>query len=113
MSYNLSLILSMVFVVGFVLLGGDMFCLSIAYSSLDSASIAISYLIAKSGRTDDEYLTILENKYNVVFESVNPDPPNPGDVVDFVIYRMYHPLIISSTDMKLEASRSTVVGYYG
>lgn len=113
MSYNFSLIFSMLFVVAFILLGGDMFCLSVAYSSLDSASITISYLIAKSGRTDNEFLQTLESNYKVTFESINPSNPQPGDVVDYVIYRMYRPLIISTSEMRLEAARTTVVGYYG
>ena len=113
MSYNLGMILSMIFVVAFVLLGGDMFCLSSAYSSLDNASIAIGYLIAKSGRVDNEFLSSLENTYNITFENINPSSPMVGDVVDFTIYRMYSPLVISSNEMKLVAKRSTVIGYYG
>ena len=113
MSYNLGMIISMLFVVGFVLLGGDMFCIQSAYSNVDNASIAIGYLIAKSGRTDDEYLEQLENKYNITFENISPSSPQVGEVVDFTIYRMYHPLVVSSNDIKLVASRSTVIGYYG
>lgn len=113
MSYNLGMIISMVFVVAFVLLGGDMFCLSSAYSSLDNTSIAIGYLIAKSGRTDQEYLSTLEEHYKVSFENISPSSPNVGDVVDFTIYKMYSPLVLSSNEMKLVAKRSTVIGYYG
>lgn len=113
MSYKLGLILSMVFVVMFLLLGGDMMCLSAAYSRLDSNSISIGYLIAKTGRVDVEYLHTLEQTYDVRFLSVTPSSPHLGDVVEFTIYRMYDPLILSSNDIRLEASRSTVVGYYG
>ena len=113
MSYNLGMIISMVFVVAFILLGGDMYCLSFAYSNLDNASIAVGYLIAKSGRADAEYLEQLENRYNITFENVTPSSPNVGDVVDFTIYRMYSPLIVSSSQIKLVAKRSTVIGYYG
>ena len=113
MSYNLGMIISMVFVVAFVLLGGDMYCLSSAYSALDNTSITVGYLIAKSGRVDNEYLTNLESKYNITFENVNPSSPSPGEVVDFTIYRMYSPLVISTSQIKIVAKRSTVVGYYG
>lgn len=113
MSYKLGLILSMVFVVLFLLLGGDMMCLSAAYSYLDSNSISIGYLIAKSARVDTEYLSILEQTYNVKFMSISPSSPDIGEVVEFTIYRMYDPLIISNTKIKLVASRSTVIGYYG
>ena len=113
MSYNLGMILSMVFVAAFILLGGDMFLLQSAYSSLDNASIAIGYLIAKSGRVDPEFQETLEEKYKVNFEYIVPKKPQVGEVVEFVIYRMYDPLVISTTDMKLVAKRNTVIGYYG
>ena len=113
MSYKIGLILSMVFVVAFLLLGGDMLCLSAAYSSLDSNSISIGYLIAKSGRVDTEYLSYLEGSFNVTFLSITPSDANSGDVVEFTIYRMYDPLIISTGELRLTASRTTVIGYYG
>ena len=113
MSYKIGLILSMVFVVMFLLLGGDMMCLSAAYSYLDSNSISIGYLIAKSGRVDNEYLSNLEEIYKVHFQSISPQNPVSGDVVEFTIYRMYDPLIMSSGEIKLTASRTTVIGYYG
>ena len=113
MSYKIGLILSMVFVVAFLLLGGDMLCLSAAYSELDSNSITIGYLIAKSGRVDSEYLEYLEGSFNVSFLSVSPSSPHQGEVVEFTIYKMYDPLIISTNEVRLTASRTTVVGYYG
>lgn len=113
MSYKIGLILSMVFVVMFLLLGGDTLCLSAAYSVLDSNSISIGYLIAKSGRVDREYLSYLEGSFNVIFLSISPSNANSGDVVEFTIYRMYDPLIISTDEIRLTASRTTVIGYYG
>ena len=113
MSYKLGLILSMVFVVMFLLLGGDMMCLSAAYSYLDSNSISIGYLIAKSGRVDEEYISFLEETYKVNFETISPTSPSTGDVVEYTIYRYYHPLIMANHDVKLTASRTTVIGYYG
>ena len=109
----MGLILSMILVVSFFLLGGDMICLSYAYSNLDSASIAIGYSIAKSGKTDSDFLSSLEDKYNIYFESISPNNPSVGDVVDFVIYSYYDPLVLSNTVLTLKASRSTVIGYYG
>ena len=113
MSYKLGFILSTMFVVLFLLLGGDMMCLSAAYSYLDSNSISIGYLIAKTGRVDSEYLSTLEATYNVKFLSISPSEPQIGEVVEYTIYRMYDPLIISKTEIRLTASRSTVIGYYG
>lgn len=113
MSYNLGMIISMIFVVAFTLLGGDMYCIQSAYSSLDNASIAIGYLIAKNKRSDREYIAVLEGNYKVTFESISSYSPQVGEVVDFTIYRMYSPLIVSVKEMKIVASRSTVIGYYG
>ena len=113
MSYKIGLILSMFFVVCFLLLGGDMLCLSSAYSSLDSTAITIGYLIAKTGRTDSEFQTYLSETYNINFETILPSQPQQGDVVKFVIYRYYDPLVLSTENIKLSASRTTVVGYYG
>lgn len=113
MSYNLGIIISMIFVVAFVLLGGDMYCISSAYSSLDNTSIAIGYLISKTGRVDNEFIDQLENNYNITFESINPSSPQVGEVVDFTIYRFYSPLVLSDSQIKLVAKRYTVIGYYG
>ena len=113
MSYNLGMIISMIFVVAFVLLGGDMYCIQSAYSNLDNASIAIGYLIAKSGRVDNNYLTMLEENYKVTFDHISSTSPQVGEVVDFTIYRMYSPLIMSVNEVKIVANRSTVIGYYG
>ena len=113
MSYKLGMILSMIFVVAFLLLGGDMICISACYSQLDNKSIAIGYLIAKSGRVDDEFLHTIEENYQIKFLTISPSSPSYGDVVDFVIYQNYNPLILSNDPITLKASRTTVVGYYG
>ena len=113
MSSKLGLMLSMIFVVMFLLLGGDMICLSASYSQLDSTSIVIGYVIAKSGRVDSEFISTLEEAYHVNFLTISPANPSTGDVVDFVIYRNYDPLIMSSEPIMLKASRSTILGYYG
>lgn len=113
MSSNIGIILSTLFVVAFVLIGGDMICISNAYSQIDNISITIGYLISKSGRADNEYISSLQNTYNIYFENVSSTAPNPGDVVDFTIYRYYHPLFVASNDLKIVAKRSTVIGYFG
>ena len=113
MSSNIGTILSMLLVAAFILLGGDMLCLSSAYSSLDNTSNTISYLISKNKRTDVEYLASLEAKYNVTFSEISSNNPAYGEVVDFTIYKNYHPLILSSHEIQLTVSRTTVIGYYG
>ena len=113
MSYKFGMILSMIMVVAFFLLAGDMISMSAAYSALDSTSISIGYLIAKTGRVDQEYITYLEDSYEVNFKSISNLNPSIGDVIEFVIYREYQSLIMSKNPISLEASRTTVIGYYG
>lgn len=113
MSYKIGLILSMFLTIAFFLLGGDMICLSNAFSELDSTSITVGYLIAKNGRIDEQFLDTLEEKYNFNFLTISPVNPVHGEVVDFVISREYKPLILSSTVLTIKASRTTVMGYYG
>ena len=113
MSSNVSMILSMIMVAAFMILGGDMVCMSSTYSVLDNTSNTIGYLISKNRRTDSEYLSYLEGSFNVSFLSISPSDASSGDVVEFTIYRMYDPLIISTDEIRLTASRTTVIGYYG
>lgn len=113
MSSNLGMIISMFFVVAFLLLGGDMTCLSAAYNELDSISITIGYIIAKNARVDQEFITVIEDRYDVNFMNIAPQNPAMGDVVEYVIYRDYNPLILSKDPIRLCASRTTVIGYYG
>ena len=113
MSYNLAFILSMFFVVPLVLLGGDMYSLQAQYSALDNVAITVGYLISKNQRVDSDFLSALETNYKVTFENISPASPLPGDVVDFTIYRLYRPLIVSTNQIKIVARRNTVIGYYG
>lgn len=113
MSYSLALIISSVFVVPFVLLGGDLVSLQAAYNQIDNIAITVGYLIAKNSRVDDEYISQLEENYKITFENITPKSPQPGETVEFTIYRMYSPLVISSNEIKVVAKRYTVIGYYG
>ena len=90
-----------------------MLCLSSAYSDLDSTAISIGYIIAKRATTNPLLLQYLEEQYNVTFQSINPKNPQIGETVEFVIYRYYDPLILTSGDFKITARRTTVLGYYG
>ena len=113
MSSKLGVVLSMIFVIMFFLLAGDMICLSYIYASLDSKSITISYIISKSGRVDDEFLDVIEERYNVSFLTISPSNPSTGEIVDFVIYQNYQPLIIAKNEIVVKASRQAILGYYG
>lgn len=112
MSYKVSFILSMIFVVFFILFAGDVICLQYVYSDLDAKSVTISYLISEHGGLDEDFINSIETKYNVDFVYSDNYSPLFGDEVTYVIARTYKPLVMSKDDMTVSISRTTVIGYY-
>ena len=112
MSYKISFILSMVFVVMFFLFAGDMISLQFIYSDLDAKSVTISYLISERGRIDDQLISYVENKYDINFVTADNYSPLFGDEVTYVISKSYKPLVMSSKDLEISIKRTTVIGYY-
>ena len=112
MSYKISFILSMVFVMMFFLFAGDLISLQFIYSDLDAKSVTISYLISEHGILDEPFIESIENKYKVDFVTADNYSPLFGDEVTYVIARSYQPLIISQKKMTVSVERTTVIGYY-
>lgn len=112
MSYKVSLIFSMVFVVMFFLFAGDMISLQFAYSNLDAKSVTISHLISESKTVDATFIEKVEEKYEVDFYLLNTSTPYFGDVVDYIIASEYKSIVISDKAITLSIKRSSVVGYY-
>lgn len=112
MSYKVSFILSMVFVVMYFMFAGDMISLQFIYSDLDAKSVTISYLISENGTIDDNLINYIEDKYEIDFVSVDNDSPLFGDEVTFVIAKNYKPLMMSKDIMTVSIKRTTVIGYY-
>ena len=112
MSYKVSFILSMVFIVMFFLLAGDMMSLQYIYADLDAKSVNISYLISKHGSLDEPFINYIENKYHVDFVTADNYSPLYGDEVTYVICQIYHPLIMSNEDIKVSLQRTAIIGYY-
>lgn len=112
MSYKISFILSMVFVAMFFLFSGDMISLQFLYSDLDAKSVTISYLISDHGMLDGDFISYIENKYNVDFVSADNYYPLFGDEVTYVLATDYKPLIMSKENMRVSIQRTTVIGYY-
>jgi len=113
MSSKLGLILSMIFVSLFFLLGIDLISIQFIYSDLDSKGITIGYRISKEGRVDSSFISSLSKMYNVTIENISPSSVKFGDVVEYVLYQEYKPIIVSNDVMKLRVKRSAVIGYYG
>ena len=112
MSYKISLILSMVFVVMFFLFAGDMISLQFAYSNLDATSITISHLISESYSIDNTFISDVEIRFHIDFYLLNDETPYFGDVVDYVIASDYKSIVLSEKSITLSVRRSSILGYY-
>lgn len=112
MSYKVSFVLSMVFVVMFFLFGADLISLQFIYSDLDAKSVTIGYLISEHGSIDESLIDSIEQKYNLTFVSADNYVPLFGETVTYVIAKEFDPIIISNEVMNISISRTTVIGYY-
>ena len=112
MSYKISFILSMVFVCMFFLFSGDMISLQFIYSDLDAKSVTISYLISDHGSLDSNFISYIENKYQVDFVYADNYQPLFCDEVTYVIAKEYKPLVMSKDIMTISIKRTTVIGYF-
>lgn len=112
MSYKISFILSMIFVVVFFLFAGDMISIQFIYSDLDAKSVTISYLISEHGGLDKAFIKVIERKYDVDFVTADNYSPLFGDEVTYVIAKSYKPLVMSTDTMNISIERTTVIGYY-
>ena len=112
MSSKIGLIVSMLFFTLFFLLCVDVMLIQFNYSDLDAKSISISYDISRKGKADDEYINELENRYQVKISNVSIKQPEFGDMVEYVVYREYTPIIVKRETMLLRIKRSTIIGYY-
>lgn len=112
MSYKISFILSMIFVVMFFLFAGDMISLQFIYSDLDAKSVTISYLISEHGSLESDFIDAIERKYDIEFVTADNYSPLFGDEVTYVIAKQYKPLVMSKEKMTVSVKRTTVIGYY-
>ncbi len=113
MSSKIGTILSLIFVVFFMLLGADMMSIQYIYADLDAKGTTISYLISKHGTVDDSIVETIQTTYNVVFECLSYCDSAVGDTVTFQISTTFNPIIMSKSDMTITVQRQAVIGYYG
>lgn len=113
MSSKLGTILSMIFIIFAFLFGSDLMTLQYLYSDLDAKSVNISYLISRNATIDDEFVTHIENKFNVTFLCDVSGTPAFGDEVKYVISHEFTPLMMSKESITVSVSRYTIVGFYG
>ena len=112
MSSKIALILSLIYFIFFFLLGIDVMSIQLFYSRLDSKSIGISYDISSTGKSDNAYITSLEEKYHVTIKNVSNEHPEFGEMVEYILEKDYQPIILSTSILEIKIKRIAVVGYY-
>lgn len=112
MSYKISLILSMIFVALFFLFGIDLISIQFAFSSLDSQSINVSYLISNHGTIDEDFINHVETRFDLDFTCLSNCNPQFGDIVEYTLSRQINTLVITKGPMDITIKRSAVIGYY-
>lgn len=113
MSSKIGLILSLGFIALFFLFGIDIITLQFAYSELDSRSTTIGYQISKNARIDNDFITLLENKYKVSLFVDQNQSCQYGDIISYQLATNFNPLVISSDTMTIKIERTTAIGFYG
>ena len=111
MSYKLSLILSMVFVIMFSLFCVDLIGIQNTYGLLDSKSLNISYFLSKNGDVSDESIKYIENTYKIDFTLISSKNPAFGDDIIYNISTTYKPFVFGNK-LQITIQRMTVVGYF-
>lgn len=111
MSYKLSLLISMVFVVFFSVFAVDLLSIQNIYSLLDSKSINISYFLSRNGDVSEDSIDYIERVYKVNFELVSDDNPAFGDDIIYNLSTVYKPLVMGN-ELNIKIQRMTVVGYF-
>ena len=113
MSYKIGLLLSMIFVALFFLFGADLISLQSAYSMLDAKANNISYIISRNGAIDNDFISYIENTYNVDFICDINLAPEFGEKITYEITTTYSPLVIAKEDIIISVKRMTIIGFYG
>ncbi|MCQ2086936.1 MAG: hypothetical protein MJZ37_02540 [Bacilli bacterium] len=111
MSYKLSLMMSMIFVVFFSVFSIDLIMIQNSYALLDSKSINISYFLSKNGDVSSDAINYIERFYHVDFTLVSDSNPAFGDDIIYNLSTTYHPFIIGE-EFNITIQRMTVVGYF-
>ena len=112
MGSKIATIISLLFVVIFIILGADIMSIQYIYSDLDSKSVNISYIISKNGMNDN-VISYIEDKYEITFTCLSNCQAEVGDIIDFKISKEYDPIILSSDNLTIFVKRQAVIGYYG
>lgn len=111
MSYKLGLLLSCLYMMATLLVGGDIYCLIAVRNNLDAIALTVAYRISIDGRVSDETIAFVENE-GAKFQAHTASVPPIGGTYVFEIYKEYEPIVIQRSTMHVGVRRSTVVGFY-
>lgn len=103
----------MIFVALFFLFGADLIGLQSAFSALDSKANNISYLIARNGIINEEFIDSIEETFYVDFICELHLAPTFGEKITYTITSTYQPLIIDKQEILIAVHRMTIIGFYG
>ena len=111
MSYNIGLMLSLVYMISILLLGGDVYCLTSIRNNLDAIALTVSYRISLEGRLSDSTVSLVESEGAFIRDLTHYTPPIGGTLI-FEVYKEYEPLVIGKSAMEIVVRRTAVVGFY-
>lgn len=111
MSYNIGLLLSVVYLIGILLLGGDIFCVTAVRNNLDAIALTVAYRISFEGRLSDATVSLVQSEGAEIRDLTHYTPPIGGTVI-FEVYKEYVPIILQKSTMEIVVRRTAVVGFY-
>ncbi len=111
MAYKLGLMLSMVFLISVMLLGGDIIAVSSIHSSLDALSLVISRNIGKDGYVSS-LSESLAKEHGAVLVYESGRVPAVGESLTFLLQKEYATMVLSKDPLVISVKRTAIVGYY-
>lgn len=111
MGSKLAFLLSLVFVIQVLLMGGDIFSAQLIHSEIDALAMTAAMRIAKEGGISDG-LSDYVHSFNAEIDCLSACSPSFGETLTFRIYRTYQPIVIADQPIEISVKRSTVIGYY-
>ncbi len=110
MAYKMGMLLSLLFLFTVMLFAGDLLCVSMIHSTLDSIALTAGQRIAKEGRLSASIVSFVELE-GAKIECLENCSPAIGDTMRFRVYKDFSSLVLSKQTMRITVTRSVVVGY--
>ncbi len=111
MAYKLGLMLSMVFLISVMLLGGDIIAVSSIHSSLDALSLVISRNIGRDGYVSS-LTKALADEHGAILIYQSNRIPAVGESLTFLLQKEYATMVLSKDPLMITVKRTAIVGYY-